>query len=223
MFPEIRIAAKASLFHYYSFKKDSTPTYISGSGIFKLIRYRKQCVEAVKSVISTAGSGSIWRFHKWCTEMRPIYSFPRGCNYAMYTKAGVAWISNMFQAYLEHVASALQERPHPQVIFDEEHHDRIRGAAYRKLSSEDDSVSIAQDCWERDIEAFEREFAIAIDTAISNVCRLIKSLFLLLLVITILTHLGRLILTPPDSGEVGELWKSVRMYGPRPRPLMSYE
>ena len=96
-------------------------------------------------------------------------------------------------------------------------HDRIRGAAYRKLSSEDDSVSIAQDCWERDIEAFEREFAIAIDTAISNVCVLIKSLFLLLLVETILTHLGRLILTPPDSGEVGELWKSVRMYGPRPR------
>lgn len=169
MASEMQAAAKAWLLHAPNYEENAALDHISGSDAFRLIRYRQKCVDAVKTVTnrSVQPEGYYrWNFQEWCSGLRSFYfsglNSTKPSNDHLGCKEHETWIPIDFKAYLEKVTAALLARPHPQVIYDDQHHDKLRHAAYY-------TEKYTPGEWKEDIEAFEREFFEGVDVAISKV------------------------------------------------------
>ena len=169
MTSEIQTAAKASLLHAPNYEENAVLDHISGSDAFRLIRYRQKCVDAVKTVTSRSAQPEgfhQWNFQDWCSGSRPFFygghnpDVPSSDH--LRCKEHVTWIPGEFQVYLEEVTAALLARPHPQVICDDKHHDKLRHVAYYT-----DKYTPGE--WKKDIKALEREFFEGVNAAISKV------------------------------------------------------
>ncbi|KAI0760856.1 hypothetical protein BC629DRAFT_1547353 [Irpex lacteus] len=171
---EVRTAAKASLYHTLDFLPNEALDHISASDIYRLHRYRKKCSDVVNTkVISRSTDDSHgWDF-EWCTMRREFYGM--GCYHPLWTPLGPGshygvQISQEVHEYLKSVSSVLRERPHPQIIYDSKRHDQLRRAGYAASSDDHMPPELwVPGLWKMDIEAFEREFAGAIDSAVSQV------------------------------------------------------
>ena len=189
MAQEIRAAAKASLFHIPDYGYSGAFDHIPGSDVLKLIRYRQRCLEAVRAVIGLNESKTLWSFEQWYTGIgltdsdddhyHSISFSKRKCHAAINSKSGQHGetkrmpITDAEHQYFLAVTSALQERPHPQVIYDDKHRNLFRFATY-SVARERDSPrkyrdSPSQGGCVKDIEAFERMLFKGIQAAIGKV------------------------------------------------------